>query len=978
MSTFPDTKLTYSLKVAALAIIIALIAKLMLHCFSVNGVVSLVWPPSGIALAVLLLGGMRYWPSIFLGTFLMVFVSNSWWVATGIAIGNTLEVVIGAWVLLNFFNINIRLVNYRDFILLISMAAACSLISAVIGVSVLYFSNTISTEQVAINILHWWQGNVLGIDLVTPLILFWCQPVRKLFRNGSSNLIRAILCFTLAFMCGQIIFLGWFNESLGKFVESYWMFVFVIWASLRFGRHGVSLMLLIIAVQALTGLLILADNLSAPDFEAKLFTIWLYLMVLTLVGMVVAMIIYARNINQIKLQESEERWQFALEGSGDGVWDWNIAEDKVSISSMFRIMYGYGAEDGFVAANPQAWSELVHPDDMKQVLCDFEDHLSGKTTAYVNEHRVRCADGAYKWILDRGMVVRLNIDGKPVRMIGTHTDITLRKEAEVALQQMNERLEVRVAERTNELVKAKKTAEEATLAKSEFLANMSHEIRTPISSVLGMAHLALQSDLNIKQQDYVEKIFMSGKHLLGLIDNILDFSKIEAGRIAFQEQNFDLDRVMETLWAMFEEQASSKGIQLVMDISAVTDRQLHGDPLRLGQILINYVNNAIKFSESGTVTVRAKALETTPDDYQLYFEVIDNGIGITEDEKQMLFQSFQQADTSITRQYGGTGLGLAISKQLAEMMGGEVGAGSEVGKGSRFWFTVRVSKTKPAFSFQQSSRRQFSRNTEDTFQKTLLGKHILLVEDNLLNQQVARELLEKSGAMVCTLENGSEVVRQLLENTFDAVLMDMQMPVIDGLEATRLIRAEPKLANTIVIAMTANAWNEDRGRCLDAGMNDFLSKPVRPAQLVAVLNYWLERSSVPHSLCNTDGEDEYQEGTAVNMKKQLLIDLSILQEAFPGNSDIVAMIVGKFIDMTSSDMATMQEHLVANNLEGLNRLGHKLKSSSRQLGADQFADLCEALEHADTLLNAKPLLEQLQVLLPLIIQQLNTGINRTI
>ncbi|MGE5471042.1 MAG: response regulator, partial [Bacteroidota bacterium] len=539
--------------------------------------------------------------------------------------------------------------------------------------------------------------------------------------------------------------------------------------------------------------------------------------------------------------------------------------------------------------------------------------------------------------------------------VGSWSDIDIRKAAEQAIQAAQAELE-----KTNE-------------AKSAFLANMSHEIRTPMNAVLGLSHLALKTDPSPRQRDYLVKIRSSGQHLLGIINEILDFSKIEAGKLTVESVEFDLDKVLENVSNLIAEKAEEKGLELIFDIEpSVVSTRLRGDPLRLGQVLINFCNNAVKFTEKGDVVIRAQVLETTGVDQLIEFSVSDTGIGMTETQIGRLFQAFEQADTSTTRKYGGTGLGLAISKRLAELMGGDVGVTSELGKGSTFWFTARLGKgalaprpsllrsdlhgrrvlviddnsqartvlssmllnmafvadeaasgeegiemicqaaqrsepyeiifvdwQMPGLDGIETSKRilalpdlsipphlvmvtaygredvlkQAEENglenvlvkpvTSSTLFDTVVailrapreaadhiqiapsfeitrtrGTRVLLVEDNDINQEVAIGLLEDAAIQVDLAENGEIAVRMAQERDYDAVLMDMQMPVMDGIEATRRIRhyeAQSGLPRTPIIAMTANAMQGDREACLAAGMDDYLAKPVKARELLEKL-----------------------------------------------------------------------------------------------------------------------------------------------
>ncbi|HEF4760928.1 TPA: response regulator [Pseudomonas putida] len=490
-----------------------------------------------------------------------------------------------------------------------------------------------------------------------------------------------------------------------------------------------------------------------------------------------------------------------------------------------------------------------------------------------------------------------------------------------------------------EMLQARQLAEESSRTKAEFLANMSHEIRTPMNAIIGMTYLALETKLTKRQRDYLAKVQRSSRHLLGVLDDILDFSKIEAGQLQLEARDFSLAQLLEEALDQVRARIDEKQLGLQLNVSAEVPELLCGDPLRLRQILLNYLSNAVKFTERGEIRVEVNLREASEHDVLLHFSVTDSGIGLSPSQLKQMFKSFQQADASTTRRFGGTGLGLAIAKQLVEKMDGQVGVQSVLGEGSNFWFEVRLQLAQCKVLDCQYAEECLSG------WRVAQGTRVLLVEDNELNRQVAAELLQAVGCSVDIAMDGSQALDRLSHGRYDLVFMDMQMPVLDGLGATRLLRLMPGLSTLPVVAMTANATQSDCDACLAAGMNDFVSKPVEPQALYSVLRRWLEEvqaiptfSLAPVSVPNLTSSEMGLKLDGVDMVAGLSRVL--------GKRSLYLKILHLYRDEQQTLLKRLRETLMAGELEQAQFLAHTCKGVSANIGAETVAQAADLMEQA--------------------------------
>jgi PAS domain S-box-containing protein len=652
-----------------------------------------------------------------------------------------------------------------------------------------------------------------------------------------------------------------------------------------------------------------------------------------------------------KLRDSDQRYAYALEASRDGIWDWFVQTNQVVLSKPYFTLLGY--EPYEFPQTVDTWYQMVHPDEREWVLVTERQKLES-SQAFDLEYRMRTKEGRYKWMLSRGKVVEWDENSQALRVVGTITDITERKQLELELRNTNQELQAifdsagvgialmhnRIILRCNRKLEelfgydpgemdwmptrkwyvdeaaydqlgaacypavergetfvreqpvlkkdgslflsklvaraldindpgkgmlailqdvtaehefnealqiAKEKAEVAMRVKSSFLANMSHEIRTPMNAIIGFSSLVLDTELTAVQREYLSKLKMASKSLLSLINDILDYSKIESGHLHLESASFNLKEALRNATDMFSQKLKDKGLNLFVEVPQEVPNTLIGDSLRLGQVLNNLIANAVKFTHQGEIHILVELLpqqELQAGNVMLRFSISDTGIGIAAEMIQELFMPFTQADTSITRRFGGSGLGLSIAKSLVGLMGGEIWVTSRVGQGSVFLFTAQFqclgSDVDSALSDSYSAVATLVKQQYSVLTAPIHGAEILLVEDILFNQLIATTFLERMGLNVTLAENGAEAVDWVRKKAFDVVLMDLQMPVLDGFAATRQIRDLPEGRSLIIIAMTASAMVEEKQACLDSGMNDHIAKPIDHELLASRLLAWIK------------------------------------------------------------------------------------------------------------------------------------------
>jgi PAS domain S-box-containing protein len=904
--------------------------------FALESGISLVWPPSGFALAVLLRFGIRSIVPIWIGDTL----ANLLWAGMPPSVallmpGLTVAEPLLGVLLLRLVGFDSALRRLRDIAALVLVGApASTLLKAFAAVYLLSALDLANWNDYWHNVLMFWAGNAGGVLTIAPAVLILSSRAEQ--DITMRNWIEAGLLTLLAFGALQLSVI-WPNASHGG-GAAFLVFPIVAWVTLRAPRHvSIAVVLCVSAVALATAKLGGARFLGAADMLSELVSLHSFIACLTLTCLLLAALNLDKGQIEARLREREQFLSLAILGSNDGIWDWRPNEHRLWLSPRWKEQLGYAENE--LPDSLSTWSALVHREDRDRVAQRFADFLEERTGSFEMVQRFRHKLGHDVHILTRGIKMK-DDEGRVTRVVGVHTDVTELLNAQEELRHQAASLAVLA----RDLEEQRRTADAASTAKSQFLATMSHEIRTPMNGIIGMLSLMLDSKLNADQKRWASTALDSSETLLTIINDILDLSKLDAGKTETELLDFDVAGLIEGVAALLKVRANAKGIGLRTDISPSVPKWLRSDPTRLRQVLFNLIGNAVKFTQRGEVVVSANAVMTRADGCDLRIDVVDTGIGIDRDQMASLFEPFRQGDSGMARRFGGTGLGLAIVKRLVKLLGGSVAVHSDVAAGSTFTIILPCSIAASPLGRPVALVRGWNSGAESR-------AAVLVAEDNDINRELVIQMLARLGHEATTATNGREALTAAQARAFDLILMDIQMPEMDGLSAAAAIRALPgEHGGSPIVAVTANAMVGDRERYLAAGFDDYLAKPLHLNQLQEVIARW------------TNGQSGQAPGGAGDAPVTLDRHRTAQIKSAMSESDFAALAerLPKEVDL---QIARAGHAIRANDLDGVRVAFRALHDAAADFGlrelaalsaqiADDTADLDRAIECSATVQEA--------------------------
>ena len=1029
------------------------------------------YPPVGVVYTLLLVFGTIYTPTVALAFFLStLYVYRMPQPAVLILVWAcciaSVYGAVGAF-LRKRIRMNWRLGSLQDTAWFVMTVVVISAFLAIYSVLESALSSDMPRGEIGLEIFHWWIGETVGVLTVTPFLLMFVMPGVKQFLDGPvggrsvrwglpqprwSNWVDAgVICLVLYWVFGV--------KELDQYRPAYLLILPLIWIALIKGFKGAAA-----GVFTLNLGIVLAQWLS-PYEPARLDELQLLMIINCVVGLLLGAVVSERKKAEAELKESELMYRSLIENSSDMIFCVDELGQFKFTNGIFALSFGK-SPDFFIGRTFWDVYPKEHADsrfDSTRGVFESGKGISLELTAPMQ--------GKNLFFLTRINPIK-DETGRVILALAHETDITERKLAEAEILLYRDHLEELVGERTSELKMAKEEAELASRAKGDFMAVMSHEIRTPMNGILGMTHLLQQTNMTDKQRNYLAKLQVSGLSLMGIINDILDFSKFESGKLKLDLMSFDLDEELNKLAGNLSYRVWEKQIELVFMIDPGIPRRLKGDATRLGQVLLNLLGNAVKFTEAGEVVLAMKLLEVTAEQVSVQFSVRDSGIGMSAETLGHLFEPFTQADSSTSRKYGGTGLGLTISQQLVSLMGGQIEVESKPGVGSDFHFVIAFGRNaeddadallmdaksilvidghpaalaaleavlvsygcrvrgvssiesaaeilelmsgggsfdvvlldwglvrgvketgrknvfglefgkipvilmisseefiqmkenpaavgtliKPFTNSQLVECIQRARGKpgtagvndgpalvpEETLAK-LSGRRVLVVEDNEINQIVAREMLMSMGVQVSTAASGEKAIEMVPNGNYEAVLMDIHMPGIDGYQATAQIRMDPRFSagQLPIIAMTANVMGGERRRALDAGLNDFISKPVDVVRLAEMLVRWMpEGAGKPVAPLRAENQE-----VGAFSRWQDIFNVEAALGRLDDNHKLLVKLLRMFKDEHAHDIQKIELALGHTDQEVAHRLAHSLKGVAATIGAEQLALAAKGLEQA--------------------------------